>query len=214
MSQHSTVLAIELSTSRGSVAVVKGSAVLFESAFASQRSHNSQLFEPLRSALTAAGNDLDRIVIGLGPGSYTGVRIAIAAAQGISMTRGIPSLGLPSILCPNTPPASAPFAVIGDARRDGFFAATISDNRVTEDGIQILTSEELKKWLSQNAHLPIYTYDSKMAEISPAVLTQPSAVVLASLGQKFTPDGELQTLEPIYLRDAFITEAKRPWSKI
>ncbi len=214
MSQHSTVLAIELSTSRGSVAVVRGCDVLFESAFASQRSHNSQLFEPLRSALTAAGNDLDRIVIGLGPGSYTGVRIAIAAAQGISMTRGIPALGLPSLLCPDTLPASAPFAVIGDARRDGFFAATISDDRVTEEGIQILTSEELKKWLSQNEHLPIYTYDSKMAEISPAILTHPSAVALASLGQKVSPDPDVQTLEPIYLRDAFITEAKRPWTRI
>lgn len=209
-----TVLAIELSTSRGSVAVVRGCDVLFESAFASQRSHNSQLFEPLRSALTATGNDLDRIVVGLGPGSYTGVRIAIAAAQGISMTRGIPALGLPSILCPQAAHLSTSFAVIGDARRDGFFVSTISDNQVTERGIQIFSSEELKKWLSENENLPLYTYDAKMVEISPAILTHPSAVALASLGQKVTPDPDVQTLEPIYLRDAFITEAKRPWTRV
>jgi hypothetical protein len=53
-----------------------------------------------------------------------------------------------------------------------------------------------------------------MVEISPAILTHPSAVALASLGQKVTPDPDVQTLEPIYLRDAFITEAKRPWTRV
>ena len=76
-----TLLALDLSTAHGSIAVVRGDDVLFQSSFQSERSHNAQVFAPLREALAAAGEGLTGIVIGNGPGSYTGVRIAIAAAQ-------------------------------------------------------------------------------------------------------------------------------------
>jgi tRNA threonylcarbamoyladenosine biosynthesis protein TsaB len=214
MKSYTTVLAIELSTSRGKLAVVRDHEVLFQSEFTSQRSHNSQLFAPLHSALTIAGDDLDLIVIGLGPGSYTGVRIAIAAGQGIGMTRGIPTLGLPSIVAPDNANSNGSFCLIGDARRDGFFVATICDNRVTNEGIQVCSASELQVWLSKRQNFPVYTYDLKMVEISHAVLTYPSAIELAKLAQ-LTENGQSDLdLEPIYLRDAFITEAKRPWAKI
>ena len=85
-----TLLALDLSTAHGSIAVVRGgSDVLFQSSFQSERSHNAQVFAPLRDALAAAGDGLTGIVIGNGPGSYTGVRIAIAAAQGVALSRNV-----------------------------------------------------------------------------------------------------------------------------
>ncbi len=57
----SAVLAIETSTSQGSVAVVREGEVVCSETFLSERSHNSQLFVPLRKALKAAGEDLAAI---------------------------------------------------------------------------------------------------------------------------------------------------------
>ena len=88
-----TILALDLSTPRGDLAVLRGDDVVFTSAFVSERSHNAQVFAPLREALAVAGSDLDLIVIGTGPGSYTGVRIAIAAAQGVALSRGTDRTG-------------------------------------------------------------------------------------------------------------------------
>src|SRR5437868_3831124 len=116
-----SVLAIETSTARGGVALVRDGEVMFERHFVSERSHNSQLFSPLGDALRLGGRDLRAIVVGIGPGSYTGARIGIAAAQGIALSRKVPVIGLRSVLAPvaNEPPRE--FVVCGDARRGMYF---------------------------------------------------------------------------------------------
>ena len=81
----SCILAIELSTRRGNIAVTRGGQLVFEQDFTSHRSHNSMLYAPLAAALETAGTDLTKIIIGTGPGSYTGVRISIAAAHGVAV---------------------------------------------------------------------------------------------------------------------------------
>jgi len=212
-----TVLAIEISTPDGQVAVMRGDDVLFSTAFASQRSHNAQLFAPLRDALAAAGDALDIIVVGTGPGSYTGVRIAIAAAQGISLSRHSPVVGLPSILVPDAANAAGSFCVVGDARRDSYYTARIEKGKL-RDGIQLLPYAGLSGWLAQHATLPIYTFEPRVAEMDGIHLTSPSAIRLARMAAQLTAaDIARQTaapIEPVYLRDAFITTPKRPWLQV
>ena len=87
-------LAIETSTTQGSVALMRDGECLLERAFASERSHNSQIFAPLQEALELATPDL--IAVGTGPGSYTGARIGIAAGIGISLTHSASLIGIPS----------------------------------------------------------------------------------------------------------------------
>ena len=110
------ILAIETSTALGGVAVVRDGEVCFEKTFSSERSHNSQLFAPLREALAVAGDTLRAVVVGTGPASYTGVRIGIAAAQGIAVSREVPVIGLPSVLSSSrvnlSRPHRPPFTVI------------------------------------------------------------------------------------------------------
>ena len=79
------ILAIETSTRQGSVALRLGGRVEFAETFASQRSHNSQLFAPLEKALEIAERRITLVVVGTGPGSYTGARIGIAAGQGVAI---------------------------------------------------------------------------------------------------------------------------------
>jgi tRNA threonylcarbamoyl adenosine modification protein YeaZ len=66
---------------------------------------------------------VDRIVVGTGPGSFAGIRSAIAFAQGFALGRRCEVLGLPSACAVAAEVAESPFAVVGDARRGKLWIA-------------------------------------------------------------------------------------------
>ena len=205
------LLALDLSTAHGSIAVVRGADVLFRSTFQSERSHNAQVFAPLREALAAAGSELTGIIIGNGPGSYTGVRIAIAAAQGIALSRDVWCVGWSSLTAPDVA-APASYPVIGDARRQSFYLARVEDGKLLPD-LDIVSAEVARERIGDCEI--VYTFDAK----PPLGLTtlnaaKPDAAKLAQIVQSL-PDDELaaliaQPLIPHYLAEAFITMPKRP----
>ena len=95
----SVLLAIETSASVGSLALRRGSTI-HERAIASPREQAEQLLplidELLRAAeVTVAG--LDALVFGRGPGSFTGLRIATAIAQGLALAARKPVIGISSL---------------------------------------------------------------------------------------------------------------------
>ncbi|HYF37794.1 MAG TPA: tRNA (adenosine(37)-N6)-threonylcarbamoyltransferase complex dimerization subunit type 1 TsaB, partial [Prosthecobacter sp.] len=178
-----TALALDLSTSRGELALVRGDEVLFQEAFQSERSHNAQVFAPLRRALEVAGEQVDLIVIGSGPGSYTGVRIAIAAAQGIALSRGVPVIGWPSIAAPDG--GRQNFQVIGDARRGSFYVAKVTNGQL-EVPLQILDPAAAQARVGQGEWL---TFDAKVPFGLPAICSaHPSAARLARHGLSLTEE--------------------------
>lgn len=211
------VLAIEISTAQGKLAVVRGGELVFSTQFASHRSHNAQLFAPLGDALAAAGDDLAGIVVGTGPGSYTGVRIAIAAAQGVGLSRGVPVIGLSSALVPENAGKGDAFGFVGDARRNSFYAARIENGTFAEP-VHVLLPDEFRAWLEANRDVPVVTYEKPVADVGFARLSAPSAELLARHAQRLTrADIDQLTalpLEPFYVRDAFITTPKRPWLQV
>jgi len=207
-----TLLALDLSTAHGSIAVVRGDAVLFEASFQSERSHNAQVFAPLREALVAAGDDLTGIVIGIGPGSYTGVRIAIAAAQGIALSRNVWCVGWSSLTAPDFD-APAGYSVLGDARRQSFYVARVENGRLLPS-IETVSPEAARErvsggdWLTLDAKVPL--------GIEQVRLARPCARRLAknvqALSAAEVAELAAQPLTPHYLAEAFITQAKRPFS--
>lgn len=213
-----SILALELSTSHGSVAVLHDGAVVFESSFMSKRSHNAQLFGPLGMALEACGPlPLDTIVVGLGPGSYTGVRIAIAAAQGVALSRRARVIGLPSMAAIQADGLDESYAVIGDARRGSFHAAVVMERRLAGE-IELMDEAALRQWVNGKAEAgrSVCTTDEAVPLDLPGVIRGvPSAAQLAHNASLLT-DAELgglagQILEPLYLRDAFVTTPRKPW---
>ena len=133
------ILALELSSEQGSVAWLENDRVPFDRTFANNRKHSGLFFENLQSCLKQNGQP-DAIVVGLGPGSYAGVRIAIATAVGVRAAAMAKLVGLPSICTIET--EAQDYCVIGDARRDSFFFGRISDGRLVE-GPSLHSSEEL-----------------------------------------------------------------------
>ena len=90
------VLGLELSSARGSIAWLENETELFVQEFANDRKHSGLFFESLQGSIARFGK-ADRIVVGLGPGSYAGTRIAIATAIGLQTATGAELIGLPSI---------------------------------------------------------------------------------------------------------------------
>lgn len=206
-----TVLALDLSTTRGVIAVRRAETVIFEASFTAERSHNAQVFAPLGEALDAIGNEPAVLVIGTGPGSYTGVRIAIAAAQGLALSRGWPVLGWSSI---TTAPA-ADYQVIGDARRGMYYLTTVTQHLL--GNIEIVDAATAQARVESGGEW--FSFDAKAPLALPQVqLCQPNAVTLASIITTLSDD-EIQAraalpLEPIYLQEAFITTAKKAGKKV
>ena len=93
-------LAMDTSTSRGSVAVGPPGEALGRIFLERQRSHASELVPAVRAALEVAGVDLHEIagiLVGAGPGSFTGVRVAAATAKGLARALEIPHWGVSSL---------------------------------------------------------------------------------------------------------------------
>ncbi|PTX97285.1 tRNA (adenosine(37)-N6)-threonylcarbamoyltransferase complex dimerization subunit type 1 TsaB [Verrucomicrobia bacterium LW23] len=92
-------LAIETSSTRGSIALGNARAVSQEIVFGggggTMGRHSEWLFpELLKFGLPRL--QLTRVVVGLGPGSFAGIRVALAAAQAIAEVQGVPVYGVPS----------------------------------------------------------------------------------------------------------------------
>lgn len=206
-----TLLSLDLSTAHGSLAVVCGAEVRFEASFQSERSHNARVFAPLQEALAAAGDALTGVVIGNGPGSYTGVRIAIAAAQGIALSRGVWCAGWSSLAAPDVEMPSN-YRVIGDARRQSFYLAEVKNGRLMPE-IETVSPEAARERCSDGSQW--LTFDPQVPlDLSQVVHTRPNAVRLAQIVAAL-PEAELRELIarpliPHYLAEAFITKPKRP----
>lgn len=210
MSAH--VLAIETSTCTGSVAVVCGGSTVYEQSFGSKRSHNSELFVPLGEALKLAGADLSLIVVGTGPGSYTGARIGIAAAQGLSLSLQIPLIGMSSLVAPAVEDLPPIFKVCGDARRGLFYIATVQDGALIGE-IEQLEAEAFTTARNQDVHAPWFTFDDKVPlDLGGITLSHPSAVVLANLAALLSleqvTNHAMELVQPVYLSAPFVTPAK------
>lgn len=97
---------------------------------AMERGHAEALAGMVRSVAEAAGialADVDRIAVTTGPGTFTGVRIGLAMARGLSLALSRPVIGLSSLeaisLNVEDNPAGRPLASIVDARRGEFYVA-------------------------------------------------------------------------------------------
>ncbi len=213
------ILAIETSAPEASVALVDAtsSEVLYESVFTTDRSHNSEIFGPIKEALDTAARQLDLVVVGVGPGSYSGVRVGIAVANGISIATGAQVLGGSSLEAYTAAETGGCYHIVGDARRKTFYHCQIESGSLQGDPEMLDEAAFAEKLASLDGDAaPIYTVDKAMAAAWDAVqLAMPSAVAVARTALSRYPDAAARQsiptrpIEPYYLRPPYITKAKK-----
>lgn len=200
------VLGLEASTDLASVAMWEEGRILFEETFPSKRSLSADLFPVLWRLLEPVGA-VDRVVVGLGPGSYAGVRITIAAAMGLQAVWGCELVGIPSVAALRG--AGERYQVIGDARRGTWYYTRVEHGVCAEGPLLAESAAVLLGYLQAAAAcdgrpLGICATELLPAEWS-AELCFPSAAGLASLAAAGVGIVQTGGLEPLYLREAHIT---------
>src|SRR5689334_17885629 len=92
------ILALEFSSSQRSVAVANGDGAMSEVVETSVReTHALGMIEAALRDTKLEREQIECIIVGLGPGSYHGIRVALSIAQGWQLARGIKLLGISSV---------------------------------------------------------------------------------------------------------------------
>ena len=196
-------LAIELSTAHGSLAWLDGE---IESTrdWPNDRKNSSAFFENLEAIRRKFGVP-ETIIVGLGPGSYAGTRIAISAAIGIQLSCDAHLIGYPSICAMECD--AQEYCAIGDARRKSFFFASIIKNEIIE-GPTLFSELELKAKLESLDPAMLVFSSELLPQFQRLSISFPSARILARLAKESQRSFRLPPLEPIYLREPHITMPK------
>jgi tRNA threonylcarbamoyladenosine biosynthesis protein TsaB len=132
------VLGIETSSRRGSVALIEADQLVARAQSEGSGSHGEHIL-PLVDRLVAeagfAPSSIDRLAVGVGPGSFTGLRVGIALAQGIALGLDIPVFGVSSLeaMAHAVPPERPGIrCALLDARRGEVFFAAYDEGLVQE----------------------------------------------------------------------------------
>lgn len=132
------VLAIDTSTSRTSVAIIEADTILFSGFLAGATAHGPSLPALVQEAL--AISDVNEVVVGMGPGPFTGLRVGIAFAQSFALARGIPVRGVCSLDAIAAQINEKDFIVTVDARRkEVYWARYAAGVRVGDPAVNFPT---------------------------------------------------------------------------
>jgi len=123
------VMGLDTALQRCSVAILRDGAVLAERSAGMERGHAEHLAPMTKAVLDDAGvsvTDLDRVGVVVGPGGFTGVRVALSFARGLVIGTDVPAVGVTSLaaLAGNVEaPKDALITPVIDARRGQVYAA-------------------------------------------------------------------------------------------
>ena len=218
------ILALETATGCGSVALTRGDGdngrVLAEVTVQPEMIRSRRLLGSIQWMLEAAGvdwADLDGIGVSLGPGSFTGLRIGLAAAKGLCLGTGLPLAGICSLdgVALACPVIDRPLWAVLDARKEEVYGACYlpgPGGRPRARGeVLAIRPRDLLARISGPAILagPGVTVCAPWCEgrddlyLAPAPLTRPDAARIGLLAAERLAAGEADdpaTLAPLYIR--------------
>lgn len=218
-----SILSLETSCPLASICLRVGGETVFESEWRAERSHNSRIFDLLKDAKPYMDkNPPSLILVGAGPGSYSGVRVALAAADGLALVYGAKVVSLPSWEA--LPHGGQPSFVVSDARRGGWALGVLEEGRMPP-GLTIMKREEADAFFSSHRQPDKLFLTTEPAEKMAAhgwtffkADLIPSASRLLDAWEQRSPEEQRKKWEevpaPIYVREPHITQAKRSaWEK-
>jgi len=122
------LLVLDTSTHRAEIAVLTRGGKMFSASALAARQHGRDLIPGIRAILGRAGvnlADIELVGVGVGPGSYTGLRVGLMAAKTIAYATGAILIGLDTLeaIACNAPREATRIATIADAQRGDVYVA-------------------------------------------------------------------------------------------
>lgn len=194
------IIAIEGASTDLSIALRDADGGVAGAHWTSARRQSAELMPRLLELLASSGRRLDAataVAVGTGPGSFTGLRVAMAIAKGLALALDRPILGIPSLgaWLAAAPDADAALARAG--ARDAYLLAR------GEETIRVLDRDALPALLSgRRAVAPVELVEAfGIGDATPP--TGAAAAIAAMAAERLDADAggdDLRRLEPIYLR--------------
>jgi tRNA threonylcarbamoyladenosine biosynthesis protein TsaB len=151
-----SVLAIDTSTERAVLALAGVDGRMWFATTDASRRHGRDLVPGIRDLLGSAGltaGDLEAIAVGLGPGSYTGLRVGVTAAKTLAYVAGAALLGLDSLhaIGRSAPADARQVSVIADAQRGDVYVADLARSGPSARWVPAAATqiEPLASWLAR-----------------------------------------------------------------
>ena len=235
------ILAVETSTFTGSVALVEAPSpggasgafqIVGETTLNLSETHSSRLMPAIDRLLRETSRPIQAvqgIAVGLGPGSFTGLRIAVSTVKGLAFSLRVPVVGVPTLdaLAHNIPYASPLVCPVLDARKKEVYAALFrgdGEGQLRRTGeYWVLSPEDLCSRISERAILvgsgaEVYreTFREKLgsrALFAPPEFSFPRASSVARLSLPSFHNGQtmdVMTFTPLYVRRS---EAEIHWER-
>lgn len=140
------ILAIETSSLRGSIALVEDATLARALEHQRENAHGETILPLIERAFAEVGWErgaVDRVAVGIGPGSFTGLRVGIAIAQGLSEGWGVPLIGVPALqaMAVAAPAGTARRCVLLDARKAELFAAVYAPDADELVSVRLIPAE-------------------------------------------------------------------------
>lgn len=220
------ILAIDTSTKYLSVAVADSDKILAEHTKLAERNHAPLIVKTVDALLRKVKlslRDIGCFALGIGPGSFTGLRIGVAAVKGFAFAAAKPVASVPSydaiahniLAQKKTEVDGKEIIIIGDAKKDKIYAAVYKYEKDKLKNISrylLLKPADFVKMIKSPAifagdGIPVYggllkKEKRKMHEYLPERLWYPRAGVIAKLGLEKFKKGETINavkLVPMYL---------------
>ena len=197
------VLAFDTSSKALAIAILEDESLLAEMTINIKKNHSVTLMPAidfLMESLDLKPTDLERIVVAEGPGSYTGLRIAVATAKTLAHTLKIDLVGVSSLRILVPEDIDGLVIPLMDARRNHVYAGFYENGRAVQPEAHLTFVGEVENFAEQ------------IQSALPAALikaTLPSAVLLAKIGLQLS-DRSVHDFVPNYLKRV---EAEENWLK-
>jgi len=226
------ILSLNTSTKQYSLALLQNETVLGEYLLSSGSSHFRDLMpriDDLLETTSLTPEQLEGVTVAIGPGSFTGIRVGLAVAKGLSKGLGIPLIGVPTLagLASQIPHAREDICPLVTSKKGEVFAALFRrdpDNqliRIEEDASLkvadlpiLIKSKTIIIGNDFTAQCPIILqYVGRKALLAPQILWNLRASSIGALGLQRLLEGSsdsVSELVPVYLRGADIRVGKNP----
>jgi tRNA threonylcarbamoyladenosine biosynthesis protein TsaB len=226
MAEQARLLLIETSGRSGFVAVAEGPTLLEIRRLEEARRHARDLAPATLALLTARGwkaRDLNGVVVGLGPGSYTGLRVGIMSAKTLAYAVGCALIGVETfaVIAAQAPEEINRLDVLADAQQDKVYVQSFMRESADWRSVGALRIRPFAEWLAARtagtwvSGPGLHRWAPRLPADAPAVdaaLWEPRAETLLRLGLARYTTGERDdpfALEPLYLRPSSAEEQQR-----